>query len=736
MHTSTKLLFVLCLSGFSFLFAQNQYVIPKINGRIILDGLGNEAAWEGIKPLPVVQHKPYFGSEPTERTEILIAYDKEFLYVAGRLYDSEPHKIASSSKKRDSTNPNCQWFGIALDTFNDNENALAFFTTPSGLRWDAAIINDTNGDINFETSWNTFWDVEVVRNGEGWFAEFRIPFSSLRFQDVNGRVVMGLISWRSIPRKSERDIFPAIPPNWGGGSFYKISEAQEIVFEQVHSYNPLYVAPYVLGGHDHTAELNEAEDSYQKRDKTEFGAGLDLKYGITNNLTLDATLNPDFAQVEADDQQINLTRFSMFFPEKRLFFQERSSLFDFNFESSELNRLFHSRRIGIHNGKPVPIYGGARLVGRVGLWDLGFLNMQSAPVEDLTSENFGVLRLRRQVFNPYSYIGAISTTRIGTDGKYNIAYGFDGMFRLFDQEYFIVKWAQTFEDQSKNNPLSFDPARIRILLQRRNNKGLGYGLAYSYAGKDYNPGVGFEIRENYTRYSGGIWHGWFPDKKSWLYRHQPWLSGILILRNKDGTVESAVFNPGWLFETKSGYAFRIKPSFFYEDILEAFSISENTEMPKGNYHFANISASFSTPFGQIISTETSFSAGSYYDGRRISFEISPVWNASSSLELSGIYQYNHINFPDRNRQFFGHIIRLRALYMMNTKFSVTSFVQYNNSIEALSLNIRARFNPREGIDLYLVYNETVNTDRHSELPVPPFNKDRTILLKYTYTFNL
>jgi len=328
-------------------------VMPRIRSPITLDGLSNEPAWEGIKTLPMVMHSPNFGTAPSELTEVLVAFDDDFLYVAGRLYDREPSKIQANSKQRDSTDPSSEWFGIVIDSFNDKENALAFFTTPSGLRWDAAVLNDAQEPVPFNLSWNTFWDVATSQNNEGWFAEMRIPFSSLRFQDKNGRVVMGIILRRYIARKSEHITFPKIPPNWGFYSFFKPSQAQEFVLEGVYSRKPLYVAPYLLGGFGYYSELNEDETVYQRVKNLEHEGGLDVKYGLTSNITLDITLNTDFAQVEADDQQINLTRFSLFFPEKRLFFQERSSNFDFNFETSEPNRLFYSRRIGIHEGELV-----------------------------------------------------------------------------------------------------------------------------------------------------------------------------------------------------------------------------------------------------------------------------------------------------------------------------------------------------------------------------------------------
>lgn len=715
---------------------QDQIIMPRINGLVTLDGLSDEQAWKGIKPFPVVIHTPNFGKKPTERTEILVAYDDDYLYVAGRLYDREPLKIQSNSKKRDSGDPSSEWFGISIDSFNDKENALAFFTTPSGLRWDAMIFNDAKDSIPIKTSWNTFWDVATAQNNNGWFVEMRIPFSSLRFQEKNGRVVMGLIVRRKIARKNEHVIFPAIPPNWGFFSVFKASQAQEVVFKGLHSRKSLYIAPYILGGLGQSFKLNNAETAYQRIDTFKYEAGLDVKYGLTSNLTLDITLNTDFAQVEADDQQINLTRFSLFFPEKRLFFQERSSTFDFNFETSEPNRLFHSRRIGIYKGNPVRIYGGARFVGRVGPWDLGFLSMQTAPVEDLVSENFGVFRMRRQVFNPYSYLGGIITTRLGMDGTYNIAYGLDGIFRLFGDDYLTIKWAQTFENEKENKPLSLNPARIRFNWSRETIKGFGYGLSYSRAGADYNPGIGFEMRENYTRLCSGTWYGWFPDEKSLFFRHRIFLSGLLILSNINGSIESAKTGPAWEFETKSGYEFEITSKIFYENVPETFSLSDNAKVQKGEYTFYGLNGSFSTPGQRLFSSTFTLDAGSFYDGWRVSIGVTSFWRISSTLELSGTYQFNRIVFPDRNEKFNGQIAQLRALLMFSTKLSASAFIQYNSAIDAFTANTRLRYNPREGIDLYLVYNEGLNTSRYRYDPILPLTSNRTIMFKYTHTFNL
>ena len=709
------------------------YVLSRVQGRVTLDGLSTEPAWNGIKPLPVVVYTPNSGAAPSETTEILVAYDDDFIYVAGRLYDREPDKIQATSKKRDDMKLSNDWLGIILDTFHDHENALGFFTTPAGLRLDMTIFHDAEGEFPVNQNWNTFWDVKTIRNKEGWFVEMRIPLSSLRFQSVEGRVVMGLTTWRYIARKNETITSPAIPPKWGFWGSFKPSQAREVVLEGVSSHKPFYIAPYVLGGFGRSYELNDAETAYDGKDKFVREAGLDVKYGLTNNMTLDLTVNTDFAQVEADDQQINLTRFSLFFPEKRLFFQERASIFDFNFGNE--SSLFYSRSIGIHEETLVPIYGGARLIGRVGPWDVGFLDMQTAGVEDLPSENFGVLRVRRQVINPNSWVGAMATSRIDADGTFNTAYGFDGIVKLLGDDYLSWNWAQTFANGEKNQVFSLDPAKFRVNWQRRTLEGLGYDLDFSRAGIDYEPGMGFEFRDDYSRFGNRLLYGWLPGEKSWLLRHNVFVNGSLYLRNADGAVESSEIGPGWQFTSKSGYYAMINPKFCYENVLEDFSLSDEAEIPAGRYRFFDLNFTFTTPSTKTTYLEGSLDAGSFYGGRRISLGISPRWDISSSLEISGFYEFDRATFPERNQKFIAHIGRLRILAMLSTKFSAAAFIQYGSADNAVTANVRIRYNPREGSDVYIVYNDGLNTDRLSEIPALPRSMGRTLLVKYTYTFN-
>lgn len=713
------------------------YVISRIKGPVKLDGTSAEYAWDGIEPLPVIQQSPTFGKEPSEKTEILLSYDDDYLYVAGRLYDSEPSKIQAPSRKRDDMIGSTEWFGVVIDSFNDNENGFGFFTTPTGSRLDVTVANDAQVfDPRFmpiNISWNTFWDVEAVVNEEGWFVEMRIPLSSLRFQDEGGRIVMGLIAWRWIARKVEIVIYPSISPRFGQMSAWKPSQAQDVALEGIRAKKPLYVTPYTLGGYGQSLELEEEKTTYERLDNPTFEAGLDVKFGLTNNLTLDLTVNTDFAQVEADDMQVNLTRFSLFFPEKRMFFLEQANKFEFNLGGP--NQLFYSRRIGLHEEEAVRIYGGARLVGRIGLWDVGFLNMQTAPAEDLSSENFGVFRVRRRVFNPFSYIGGIVTSRLGVNGSYNTAVGMDGIIRVFGDDYFSFHWAHSFENGQESKTAVFYPSRLGFNWERRTVKGVGYNLSFSRTGEDFNPGMGFVMRTENTRYGAKILHGWLPGEESFLQNHNVFLDGFLFMRNSDSEIESAELGPGWEFSAKSGWFANFALKMYHENITEEFELSDDVEIPVGKYTYYGLRGFFMTPMGKLLFSEGMVDVGTFYDGYRISLTVTPKWSVSSGLELSGMYQFNRVGFPERIKDFTAHIGRLRVVFMPTTKISASAFIQYNSAIDAVTANIRLRYNPREGNDLYIVYNEGLNTDRLREVPNLPFSSGRTIMIKYSYTFN-
>jgi hypothetical protein len=715
-------------------------IIPKIQQRAVeLDGYVREPAWEQARVLPVAQHRPDFGAEPTERTEILITYDKSYIYAACRCYDER--SLSTPSFKRDYITGDSDQFALILDTFNDNETAVAFLSAPTGLRADLAVSDNGSGPAPLDPNWNSFWDVEVRQTDQGWFVEMRIPVSSLRFQSRQGDVVMGLSVGRLIARKSEDIVYPKIPPKWGGLSRWRVSQFQEVVFRDLRPQTPLRVTPYLLGGAGQTSVLNDAETAYERHTDPTYDAGLDIKYGLSSNFTLDLTLNTDFAQVEADNQQVNLTRFPLFFPEKRRFFLERASTFSFGF--GRPNRLFYSRRIGLALGQQVRILGGARMVGRTGPWDVGVLNMQTARESSLRpdgaalpSENFGVLRLEREVINDDSNVGGIFTSRVGLDGTYNLAYGVDGLFRIEGQKYLTAKWAQTFQDGSAGEILSLDPARVHLQWEDRSYSGLGYSLRYDRAGRRYEPGVGLELRDNYFRFGDRIGYGWVPGEGSSIQRHRLSLKGETYLRNADGSLQSLEIGPEWEMTSNAGHSLTLGATRRIEDLKAPFDLSETASVPVGRYGFAVGEISFGMPSGWTLRSEMEFSGGEFYDGWRVTAQASPTWNASRYLRVSGFYQLNRIRFPDRGQSFTAHISRVRVEVTPNVEYSISAFVQHNSARGALIGNVRFRYNPQQGNDLYLVYNERLNTDRSvTGGPRLPLSSRRTLLVKYTYTFN-
>ncbi len=718
-------------------------VISRATGPITLDGRVEEPAWRDIRPFCMIMQSPTFGDPPSERSEALLTYDDDFVYVAGRMYDREPDKIQAPTKKRDSMIATTDWFGVFFDTFNDKENALAFFTTPSGLRFDAAVFRDAQvtspTEMPVNMSWNTFWDVAVARADDGWHVEMRIPLSSLRFQSRDGTVVMGVTVFRWLSRRNEVDVFPAIPLSWGEMSAWKPSQCQETVWPGLRPRRPLYITPYALGGFDRTYELNDEETAYVKGGSPQFEAGLDLKYGLTSNLTFDATINPDFAQVEADDVQVNLSRFSVFFPEKRLFFQERSSNFDFPLGGT--NTLFYSRRIGLVGDvdsddlQVVRIYGGARLVGRLGGWDIGLLDMHTAAHEDYPSENFGVLRLRRQVINPYSYLGGMLTSRLGTDGSYNLAYGLDWIWRVKGDDYVTLQWAQTFKDGAANRAFSFDSSRVAAMWERRTKDGFGATLRFARVGPEFDPGMGFMMFENYTAFYTRLLYGWFPGKDSALTSHDAYLEGRFYWDNATRQLSLAEFGPGWEFGAKSGLGGMFWPSLHVENLTEPFELTDEVFVPEGRYVFPTLTFAVQTPPGRLFNAMVMGNAGGYYDGWRLSLGAQPTWSGIPDLEIGGLLQYNLVRFPGRGQTYVAPIGQVRVLATLSVKFSASALVQYNGADDAVAANFRLRYNPREGTDVYLVYNEGWNTDRLERTPEPPLSNGRALYVKVNYTFN-
>ena len=712
---------------------ESPYFARRIEGSIVLDGRSDEPAWDAIEPLPAFTHVPTFGVPPSERTEFRIAYDAEYLYFSCQAYDSDPDGIRMFSLQRDERSFRSDFCAIYIDSLNDEENALQFKTGPGGNRSDSQRTNDGQQSDN---SWNAFWDVAISRDEHGWYAELRIPFSSVLFQAIDGRVVMGMSMLRNISRKNERHVHPAIPPDQGNFAYNRPSQMRKIIFEGMEEQRrPVYLTPYTLAGGGYSHALDSLGTRYGRANDRVGEVGLDLRYGLTSNLTLDVTANTDFAQVEADEQQVNLTRFSLFFPEKRRFFQERASNFEYSLGGQD--RLFHSRTVGLAGGTPVRILGGGRMVGRVGEWDVGFLDLQTAESELLPSENLGVARLRRRVLNPNSYVGGILTSRLGSGGHKNIVYGADAIFRLADDDYLVLNWAQSFDDQEQSTPEEsispFDRGLARLNWERRGADGLTYALDLARAGGTFNPGMGFLRRKDYSRGQANLGYGWRPGPGALLYTYALQLEGTVFRRNSDGTIETVEVGSRVVLETWGRHRLTLSIPFRYENLESAFSLPEGALVSAGTHSFATARLQYSAPQGDRFRTTAAVEVGQFFDGRQASVSVGPVWGPSAHLELAANYRVDHVTFPDRNQSFTAHLVQLRAQVMLSTQTSAIGFVQYSKTQNAVIANLRFRFNPREGNDLYIVWNEGLVTSRNSFDPVRPLSDERTILIKYSHT---
>jgi hypothetical protein len=705
--------------------------ISRLSGAIQINGIVDEAAWSNVHPLPLTMHWPVFEGDITEATEIRVTYDEEYIYVGAVCFDSDPSKIMTPTFQRDKWDTNMDQVTLLLDPYDDNENMLVFSVTPSGSRIDAAIKNDAQGDDIVNLSWNSYWDARCTRNDRGWQVEIRIPFSSLRFQESNGTVEMGLTVFRYLARKRELDMYPSIPPDWGFWSFAKASQAQTVSFEGVKNKRPWYISPYALAGLGYHHERNNIGE-YEMNPDRELQAGLDVQHAFSDNLNADFTYNTDFAQVEADNQVVNLSRYSLFFPEKRRFFLERASIFDFKTDLN--NNMFYSRRIGIKGGEMVPLWGGARLVGRFNTWDLGFLSMQSKETGDFASENFGVLRLRKNVFNQGSYVGGMMTSRIGMDGNKNFVYGVDGIINLFKQDYLQVNLAQSWDTGDTTDINIFERSRIYLMWENRIVKGFGYKFSYSSVGEYYKPGLGFEQRYNFSQFGDRIFYSWFSPEESSLRQTTITLNGAVSLNNTTGDLETSMIGLESRWAWKRGSELAVNLEHLEDDVPGLFKLSDDFIILPAQYSNTTMGIRYSTlPVG-LLRAETSMKAGTFYGGKLVTWNISPNVSLSKYFQMSAFYEHNTIVFPDRDKPFRSHVARLNMVASLNVKVSISGFVQFNSLQNISMINFRLRYNPADGNDLYLVYNEVLNNGQPSDAAELPLSDSRTIMVKYVHTF--
>ena len=395
--------------------------------------------------------------------------------------------------------------------------------------------------------------------------------------------------------------------------------------------------------------------------------------------------------------------------------------------------------MGLADGEQVRIYGGARVVGRVGEWDVGLLDIQTAQSEMLPSENQGVLRLRRRVLNSNSYVGGILTSRLGTNGRGNVVYGLDGIFRLFGQDYLTLNWARASTTSSRHPTVDRSESSIGVCsahagsgvgrMVPRTLSGLPAPGRSSILGSVSCDGVTSPRRRVISVTVGGLREDRAASSSLVLN-----VDGSLFRRNADGTVESGEVTTTAVLETNGQHRWTLSLPVRHENVETDFNPGgADAVVPAGRYRFTAVGLAYRPPQGLPFRPTLRAETGEFYDGRATSLSFSPSWSASKHLSLSGSYGVDLVSFPDRGESFTAHVGGLRAEVMFSTALSLVTFIQYNSTRDAVLANFRVRYNPREGNDLYVVWNEGVFTDTSSFDPVRPWADQRTILIKYSHT---
>ena len=688
---------------------------PFLDGEVLAD-----PAWQGVSPATDFwQVQPVEGEAATQRTEVYVGFLDDALYIGMVAYDDNPDGIIVTDGRRDKSLNESDSFRVIIDGMLDRQNGFVFGTNPVAMEYDAQVIKEaSNGALGFNINWNASWDVATQISEIGWSAEMRIPFKSLRYGKGENQT-WGINFQRNIRRNNEVVYWAPLSRQY---NLNRVSEAGSVEGITPSLTKNLKITPYGLFRAGRGGELNGT--------KTDTEFGVDIKYSITPSLTLDLTYNTDFAQVEADEQQVNLDRFNLYFPEKRPFFLENAG--QFTVGNSGEAQLFFSRRIGIaEDGAVIPINGGARVSGKMGEHtNVGFLYMSSEGVDGIAPENaFTVARVNQEI-GERSSLGAIFVERNG-DGSYilpesadkNRTYGFDGRLALgeFTQ---INAWL------SKTDTPGLDDDDFAYSIKGNYDSAeWSHGIEYTEVQANFNPEVGFLSRTEYKKFSINSLMRIRPEDMWGLLEIRPHYS-YRRYEDFDDFVETGFLHLDVHWEWKNGYELHTGYNIFRDGIKERFDIIDDVWVEPGTYYGTEVGLYFTTDESQDFSFGMSTTIGDKFGGNRfiasphINYRIGDKFSTSLSVN------YNHYDLPVEGGNFSVTLSRLRLSYSFTPKVLLQLLMQYNDDKETLSTNLRFSWLRTANTGLYLVYNE------FDEQGVGSLPTGREIILKYSYMFDV
>lgn len=701
---------------------------PVLDGDILSDPVWQQArATSGFW-----QTTPDEGSSASQKTEIRIMYTADTLYIGAVCYDREPDKIIVSDSRRDASLEETDAISFILDTYHDKQNGFVFGTNPAGIEYDGQVSNEGEGGGGtarqlggsgggFNINWDGAWLVRTQVSEIGWSAEFAIPFRTLRFSQKD-RQTWGVNFQRNVRRRNETAYWAKLPRQY---SLYRLSQAGELRGLHLRTPKNLKVMPYLLGEGDKNFAAGTAADWDNE-------VGVDAKYSITPSLTLDATYNTDFAQVEVDEQQINFDRFNLFFPEKRPFFLENSGVFSVG--SPGEVEMFFSRRIGIdEEGRRIPIVGGARVSGKVSGVSVGLLNMQTESrtfttdegIDTVQSNNFTVVRLNQELRNR-SAIGVMVVNRQGTGGfapseDYNRTFALDGKLGIGQNTQFSGFAAKTSTSGTSGDDYAFKGGVAY------NSQAWQLSADYTEVAKNFNPQAGFLQRNEFRKVSFLIYNRSRPKNNIGFHEMRPHIS-YRGFWDFAGFQETGFLHIDSHWEWKNGYEFHTGINFTKEGVKEVFELGE-VMVPAATYNHQEIQFVGYTNRGKPVSLSTTVTIGGFFGGDRFAASNTLDVRFGETFTTQLIYNYNNINLP--NGEFNTNLLRVRASYSFTPRIYLQGLVQYNDSADIWSTNVRFGWLQSANSGLFLVYNE-VQDVLNDTFTI----NNRSFIVKYTYLLDV
>lgn len=688
---------------------------PAIDGEVL-----NDQIWQQIVPFgDLSQNQPNFGQPATEKTEIRIAYTQETFYVSVICYDSQPTKLVVSDARRDANLDNTDAFIFILDTYKDNQNGFIFGTNSIGVEYDAQVDNEGQGNNNanrqqggtiggFNLNWDGSWQVQAQVGDYGWSAEFAIPLRTLRFQSGKD---WGINFRRNIRKTNEVVYWSPMPV---GFDLNRLSLAGTLTGLNLKSPGNLKIIPYALGKLERDFTVADSKSEFTPE------VGGDIKFSITPSLTLDLTYNTDFAQVEVDEQQVNLDRFNLFFPEKRPFFLENAGLFSVG-SPGEVD-LFFSRRIGIgNNGSIVPIIGGARLSGKLNRTNVGLLTMFTEDVSDagIEENNFTVARVNHE-FKGRSALGAVLINKEALQSDdFNRTMAIDGKLGLGAKARLSGFYAKS---KGLNDTINEHSYKLQADYMWNNWE---MRAAYTEVGEGFNPEVGFLLRSSFRKPEGLVLYHLRPKNTNSIFLElRPHIS-YRGYWNFDGFQETGFLHVDNHWEFKSGMEIHTGANFTTEGVLDPFEISKDIFVNSGTYKHSEAQIIFFTNQSKAVSISTRSTLGGSFGGQRYLNSATLNLRSGDKFNAAFTYQNNIVNLPVGD--FTANVFISQMSYSFKPNIYLQSLVQNNTVNDLWSFNVRFGWLQQANTGLFVVYNHNLQNGG-------PLNN--SFIVKYTRMFDL